>query len=119
MTESSKFTVPDEAVEAAAKAFYGTALDDVSDEDMAFAIEGARLALEAAAPHMLSHEREQTRLAHVDAVVNAETVGVLQQKLDRVEALADHWVKQGGSLLYYAKRIRHATQGNSRKAMSG
>lgn len=30
-------------------------------------------ALEAALPFLLSHEREQTRIAHVDAMVNRET----------------------------------------------
>lgn len=32
-----------------------------------------RATFEAAAPHMLSHEREETRLAHLDAMVNRET----------------------------------------------
>ena len=40
-----------------------------------------RAALEAAAPHLLSHEREETRLAHLDAVVNARTVDKLEREL--------------------------------------
>lgn len=44
--------------------------------------EYARAALEAALPILLSHEREETRLAHLDAVVNAATVDELQAKLD-------------------------------------
>ena len=47
----------------------------------------ARCILEAAAPHMLSHEREETRLAHVDAVVNRDTVDKLQAVIDAVLAL--------------------------------
>ena len=46
-----------------------------------------RAALEAAAPHMLSHEREETRLAHVDAVVNARTVDKLNNAIEAVLAL--------------------------------
>jgi len=49
----------------------------------------ARCILEAAAPHMLSHEREETRLAHVDAVVNRDTVDRLERELD--EAKANAW----------------------------
>lgn len=55
----------------------------------------ARRALEAALPHLLSHEREETRLAHLDAVVNVETVGTLQAKLDRIAALAEEWRYKG------------------------
>jgi len=40
--------------------------------------------LEAAAPHLLSHELEETRLAHVDAVVNAETVDKLNTAIEAV-----------------------------------
>jgi len=80
--------IPNEAVEAA-KAAYAESLDDM------------RAALEAAAPHMLNlakreawdanveiqRLREETRLAHVDAVVNAETVDRLQAGVDAVLAL--------------------------------
>lgn len=94
--------IPEAAVEAAAKAAYvlhcaepgfdaEAAWDDMAGaedwERGQWEIE-ARAALEAAAPHMLSHEREETRLAHLDAVVNAQTVGELQDKLDRVASIA-------------------------------
>lgn len=59
--------IPSEAVEAAAKAIELRMDGPVRLQDL------ARAALEAAAPHMLSHEREQTRLAHLDAMVNRET----------------------------------------------
>lgn len=66
--------IPDEAVEAAVEAH----------------CEGTMLAaLEAAYPILLSHEREQTRLAHIDAVVNARTVDRLEREL--AEAKADAW----------------------------
>jgi len=78
--------IPDAAVEAAAARLailYSDAGDQLTDQ------EWAREILEAAAPILLSHEREETRLAHVDAVVNAETADKLQTKLDRIEALCD------------------------------
>jgi hypothetical protein len=58
--------VPDAAVEAAVDAHCDGTMRD---------------ALEAAAPYMISHEREKTRLAHVDAVVNAQTVDRLEKEL--------------------------------------
>jgi len=62
--------IPDEAVEAAARA-----LAEIGGQPHNWANyrNPARAALEAAAPRMLSHEREQTRLAHIDAMVNRET----------------------------------------------
>jgi len=62
-------------------------------------------ALEAAAPHLLSHEREETRLAHLDAVVNAEAVDRLEAKLDAVGALADEWEARGESDMAGSKQI--------------
>jgi hypothetical protein len=47
-----------------------------------------RAALEAAAPHLLSHEREETRLAHLDAVVNARTVDRYQAVVDALHTWA-------------------------------
>jgi hypothetical protein len=41
----------------------------------------ARFVLFAATPHLLSHEREETRLAHLDAVVNAASVDRLEREL--------------------------------------
>lgn len=48
----------------------------------------ARELLEAAAPILLSHEREEARLAHIDAVVNAQTADRLEAELEqaRIEA---------------------------------
>jgi hypothetical protein len=78
--------IPDAAVEAAAKVLW--------DKEMVAAwgkfpatfhapfLRDARAALEAAVPHMLSREREETRLAHLDAVVNRET---------KREELAEAW----------------------------
>jgi len=62
--------IPDEAVEAAAEVLFRRSLDISGNGSLR---EDARAALEAAAPRMLSHEREQTRLAHIDAMVNRET----------------------------------------------
>jgi hypothetical protein len=68
--------IPDKAIEAAGEFFPPVW---TSNE-----VYRARLiqALEAAAPHLLSHEREQTRLAHLDAMVNRET---------KRNELADAW----------------------------
>jgi len=74
--------IPDEAMEAAHKAWREQAAQDGSIFEY-----NLRAALEAAAPHMLSHELEETRLAHVDAVVNARTVDKLNTAIERVEAL--------------------------------
>ena len=86
---SDNQVIPDAAVEAAAKVLY-------RELGGLIAPHVARAALEAAAPHMLSHEREETRLAHVDAVVNAETVGKLQAKLDAIERHIDPTGWHGG-----------------------
>lgn len=44
-------------------------------------------ALEAALPILLSHESEQTRLAHLDATVNRDSVDKMQRAVDAVAAL--------------------------------
>jgi hypothetical protein len=79
--------ISDEAVEAAAKAlkfqydsngeFSELSKDPFTDE--------AKIALEAAAPILLSHERQQTADAHRDAIVNRDTVDRLEREL------ADVW----------------------------
>lgn len=76
--------IPDEAMEAAHKAWREQAAQDGSIFEY-----NLRAAIEAAAPHMLSHEREETRLAHVDAVVNAATVDRLEREMR--EAIAEAW----------------------------
>lgn len=77
---SDNQVIPDTAVEAALMKLPLQSAPFVGRVEM-------RAALEAAAPIMLSHEREQTRLAHVDAVVNARTVDKLNTAIERVEAL--------------------------------
>jgi len=100
MSDTESMRIPEAAVEAAAKASAGVFGEAPNKRDF----EHIRLVLEAAAPHLLSHEREQTRLAHVDAVVNAETVDKLQAKLDRAHAaLFDVLYKwRNGKHVYYS-----------------
>ena len=74
--------IPAEAVEAAMEAYYANG-EEPFEAPM-------RAALEAAAPYMLSHEREQTRLAHLDAMVNRETkANELAQAWDEGYAAGD------------------------------
>ncbi len=85
--------IPDEAIEAAARAIFeratfGTRTRDWDALERSHHIGQAREALEAALPTLLSHEREETRLAHLDAVVNAETVDRLEGELDSAKAEA-------------------------------
>ena len=93
--------IPDEAVQAAHQAWREQAALDGSIFEY-----NLRAALEAAAPHMLSHEREETRLAHLDAVVNAETVDKLQATLDRVEALAAEWEEMAHGRTQFDSALR-------------
>jgi len=83
--------IPEEAVEAAVNA-HGRAnnpkwdhpifgYQTFSDAQKGHLRDHARIYLEAAHPILLSHEREEARLAHVDAVVNAETVDRLEKEL--------------------------------------
>lgn len=67
--------IPDEAVEAAARVLHAqeSQQQDVGEFSLEVYEHDVRAILEAAAPHMLSHEREQTRVAHLDAMVNRET----------------------------------------------
>lgn len=46
--------------------------------------------LEAALPHLLSHEREETRLAHLDAVVNARSLSKYEEAIQHLRDLADN-----------------------------
>lgn len=85
--------IPAEAVEAAAKAIASANLrskswDALNEEARNHFLRDARAAFEAAAPYMLSHERQQTADAHRDAMVNRETADKLQQTIDRVAELA-------------------------------
>jgi len=76
--------IPDEAVEAAYLSFMQTGKGGTIRQAM-------HRALEAAAPYLLSHEREQTRLAHIDAMVNRDTADRLQKELDSLKAA---WTEQ-------------------------
>ena len=90
--------IPAEAVEAAAKAMVRISRwEDVAGSSKMQLMLNARLALEAAAPHMLSHEREETRLAHLDAVVNAATVSKYEAALDAARVRADRWDQVAGA----------------------
>ena len=60
--------IPAEALEAAHRAWREQAAQEGSIFEY-----NLRAAIEAAATILLSHEREQTRLAHIDAMVNRET----------------------------------------------
>lgn len=65
----SAASIPPEVVDAAARAWHAT----IPTGDGTFSQRAARAALEAAAPHLLSGERQQTADAHRDAMVNRET----------------------------------------------
>ena len=88
--------IPDEAVEAAVKNW--------SDHQMFSAEAAMRTALESAVPYLMSHEREQTRLAHLDAMVNreskrAELAAAWDEGYDRAES--DHY-----GTGFWTKRLR-------------
>jgi hypothetical protein len=86
--------IPDEAVEAAAKVLH--AEENLWEETWEHATverkqkyrTGALIALDAAAPHLLSHERQQTADAHRDATVNAQTVDRYERAIAGVLELA-------------------------------
>jgi len=87
---SDNHVIPDAAVEEVAAILY-----DIGEHQNTHTFEAvhailkedAARILEAAYPIMLSHEREETRLAHVDAVVNAQTADKIQATVDAVLAL--------------------------------
>ena len=89
--------IPEAAVEAAAHTVRLAAWGHITPD------EAAREILEAAAPHMLNlakleawdanveiqRLREQTRLAHLDAVVNAEALSKHESAMEQLLRLAD------------------------------
>jgi hypothetical protein len=94
--------IGDEAVEALARVLAQEALveadmagagwdaeNDSPEPFMPRARERARAYLEAAAPILLSHERQLTADAHRDAIVNRDTVDRLERELET--AKADAW----------------------------
>ena len=83
--------ISDEAVEAAAKV-----LGDIPSYDHA-APDVIRMVLEAAAPILLSHERQQTADAHRDAIVNRDTVDRLEREL--ATAKAEGWDRAASSIV--------------------
>jgi hypothetical protein len=76
--------ISDEAVEAAHEAWRAQAATEGSIFEY-----NLRAALEAAAPVLLSHERQQTADAHRDAIVNRDTADRLERELQT--AKADAW----------------------------
>jgi dihydropteroate synthase len=83
--------ISDEAIEAGAKAYrkvYGT----WANPDHV-----AKIILEAAAPILLSHERQLTADAHRDAIVNRDTVDRLERELET--AKADAWDRCAASIV--------------------
>jgi hypothetical protein len=93
--------ISDEAVQAAARAlvealkgdntgyvdasFHNDTTIDISGFNLPAAV---RAILEAAAPILLSHERQQTADAHRDAIVNRDTVDRLERELQAAKANA-------------------------------
>lgn len=100
--------ISDEAVEAAAKVMQAK---DVREGFGEYPIweytEDVKALLEAAAPIMLSHERQQTADAHRDAIVNRDTVDKLQQKLDAMESAppAESVWDEAANVLYMGNAI--------------
>lgn len=95
--------IPNEAVEAAARALRklsnGSAVErawESTGQEWIYRNE-AFAALEAAAPYMLSHERQQTADAHRDAIVNRDTVDRLERELET--AKADAWDEAAASII--------------------
>jgi hypothetical protein len=85
--------ISDEAVEAALDAY----LEFRSARGPGKALNLFRAALEAAAPYMLSHERQQTADAHRDAIVNRDTADRLEREL--LTARADAWDRCAASIV--------------------
>jgi len=76
-------TIPDAAVEAAAKADYGDGWDRASEWERSAYLDHSKQLLEAAAPHMLAEVRDGARQSREQA-----------RKLDAVTSIA---VKLGAS----------------------
>ena len=72
--------IPGEAIDSALESFW-------ANEDEPY-MTAMKRALEAAAPYMLSHERQLTADAHRDAVVNRETADRLERELETAKAEA-------------------------------
>jgi dihydropteroate synthase len=84
--------ISDEAVEAAHEAWRAQAATEGSIFEY-----NLRAALEAAAPVLLSHERQQTADAHRDAIVNRDTADRLERELEA--AKADAWDRCAASIV--------------------
>jgi hypothetical protein len=81
--------ISEEAVEAALEVFWAN-----EDETYLIAMERA---LEAAAPILLSHERQLTADAHRDAIVNRDTADRLERELETAKAEA--WDEAAASII--------------------
>jgi hypothetical protein len=84
--------ISDEAVEAAADMLVAMRRGGERSS-----LEYGRAVLEAAAPHMLSHERQLTADAHRDAIVNRDTADRLERELEA--AKADAWDRCAASIV--------------------
>jgi dihydropteroate synthase len=81
--------IPGEAIIAAEAAVFDAMIEYGPDGHTDGHDKIARAALEAAAPILLSHERQLTADAHRDAIVNRDTVDRLERELQA--AKADAW----------------------------
>jgi hypothetical protein len=94
--------ISDEAVEAANDAYTEALVDLRLREGGGFKVvsqqrRALRAALEAAAPILLSHERQLTADAHRDAIVNRDTADRLERELET--AKADAWDRCAASIV--------------------
>jgi dihydropteroate synthase len=93
--------IPDEAVEAAAKVLSADKISNHAGDNAPQIIDAcekvARKVLEAAAPILLSHERQQTADAHRDAIVNRDTADRLERELENAKAEA--WDRCAASIV--------------------
>jgi hypothetical protein len=97
--------ISDDAVEAAAKANYeartGKEWRFLDNFQRPIEISWMRRTLEAAAPILLSHERQLTADAHRDAIVNRGSVDRLERELENAKADAwDEGAKAGADYEY-------------------
>lgn len=102
--------IPDEAVEAAAKEMASRSMaiswDEIAPMVRQIRTKKMRAALEAAAPILLSHEREETRLAHLDAVVNAASVSKYEALVDELRHISDNKTADNTIGRWWANVIR-------------
>lgn len=81
--------IPGEAIDSALESFW-------ANEDEPY-MTAMKRALEAAAPYMLSHERQLTADAHRDAIVNRDTADRLEREIQTAKAEA--WDRCAASIV--------------------